>query len=103
MTLEESTPDIFFSESRNKSLQCYDWWIKDLRTYENIWHIATSQGNDCKTDCLLGSLYFEEHYKIIAIDLNKKQALHADPNAIQQIYITENLHRDGNKTIFFFT
>ena len=39
---------------------------------------------------------------MIAIDLSKQQALHADPRAIQQINFTGNLDRDGN-TIMFFT
>ena len=34
--------------------------------------------------------------KMIAIDLNKQQALDADPKAIQQINFTGNLARDGN-------
>ena len=36
-----------------------------------------------------------------AIDLSKQQALHADSRAIQQINFTANLHRAGNKTLFF--
>ena len=38
---------------------------------------------------------------MIAIDLSKKQALDADPRAIQQINFTANLDRDGNTTMFF--
>ena len=38
---------------------------------------------------------------MIAIDLNKQQALDADPRAIQQINSTANLDRDGNTTMFF--
>ena len=44
---------------------------------------------------------FKENYKLIAIDLSKQQALHADPRAIQQINFTANLDRDGNTTMFF--
>ena len=29
--------------------------------------------------------YFKDHYKLIAIDLSKQQALDADPRIIQQI------------------
>ena len=39
---------------------------------------------------------------LIAIDLSKKQALDADPKAVQQIYFTGNLEQAGNTTIFFF-
>ena len=38
---------------------------------------------------------------MIAIDLNKQQALDDNPKAIQQINFTENLAQDGDKTIFF--
>ena len=41
------------------------------------------------------------HYKMIAIDLSKQQALDADPRAIQQINFTANLDRVGNTTMFF--
>ena len=38
---------------------------------------------------------------MIAIDLSKQQALHADPKAIQQIDFTSNLDRAGNIIIYF--
>ena len=38
---------------------------------------------------------------MIAIDLNKQQALDDNPKAIQQINFTENIAQDGDKTIFF--
>ena len=75
----------------------------DLQTYENIRRIATGQGDDYTTGCLLDYSYFKENYKMIAIDLSKQQALDADPRAIQQINFTENLDRDGNTTMFFIT
>ena len=71
------------------------------KTYENIRKIATGQGDDYTTGCLLDYSYFEDHYKMIAIDLSKDQALDADPRAIQQINFTANLDRDGNTTMFF--
>ena len=43
----------------------------------------TGQGYDYTTGCLLFYPYFSEHYKMIAIDLSKQQALDADPKAIQ--------------------
>ena len=48
-------------------------------------------------------LYFKENYQMVAIDLNKQQALDADPRAIQQINFTANLDRAGNKAMFFIT
>ena len=44
--------------------------------------------------------YFNNYNKMIATDLSKQQALNADPKAIQQIYFTANLDRDGNTTMF---
>ena len=38
---------------------------------------------------------------MIAIGLSKKQALDADPRAIQQINFTVNLDSDGNTRIYF--
>ena len=73
------------------------------RTYENIRKIATGQGDDYTTDCLLDYPYFKNHYKMITIDLSKQQALDADRRAIQQINFTENLDRNGNTTMFFIT
>ena len=50
--------------------------------------IATSQGDDYTTGCLLDYSYFKDSYKMIAVDLSKQQALDADPRAIQQINFT---------------
>ena len=57
----------------------------DKVTYENIRKIATGQGDDYTTCCLLDYSYFKDHYKMIAVDLSKQQALDPDPKAIQQI------------------
>ena len=38
---------------------------------------------------------------MIAVDISKQQALHADPRAIQQINFTANLDRAGNRRIYF--
>ena len=74
---------------------------RELKTYKNIIKIATGQGDDYTTGCLLDYPYFKDHYKMIAIDLSKQQALDADPRAIQQINFTANLDRAGNKTMLF--
>ena len=50
---------------------------------------------------MLDYSYFKDHYKIVAINLSKQQALDADPRAIQQINFMANLDRDGNTAIFF--
>ena len=43
-----------------------------LKTYDNIQKIATGQGDDYTTACLLDYHYFKKHYKLIAIDLSKQ-------------------------------
>ena len=70
--------NIFFNQPINS----------DLKTYENTIKIATGQGDDYTTGCLLDYCYFKENYKMIAIDLSKQQVLDADPRAIQQINFT---------------
>ena len=65
---------------------------KNLKTYDNIRKIETGQGDDYTTGCLLDYNYFSEYYKMIVIDLSKKQALDAVLKAIQQINITGNLN-----------
>ena len=80
----------------------FDQPIKNNKiTYDNIRKIATGQGDDYTTGCLLDYTYFANTYKMIAIDLSKQQALDADPRAIQQINFTANLERAGNTRIYF--
>ena len=80
----------------------FDQSIKDNNvTYENIRKIATGQGNDYTTVCLLGYTYFNKYYKMIAVDLSKEQALDADAKAIQQINFTANLDRADNTSFYF--
>ena len=69
---------------------CFDQPINnDIKTYENIRKIATGQGDDYTTGCLLDHLNFKKIYKMIAIDLSKQQAFDADPRAIQQINLLQ--------------
>ena len=63
----------------------------NLRTYDSIREISTGQRDNYTTGCLLDDNYFNNYYKIIAIDLSKKHALDSDPKAIQQINFTGNL------------
>ena len=73
----------------------------DVRTHNNIRKIATGQGDDYTTGCLLDYNCFNNYYKIIATDLSKQQALDVDPKAIQQISFTGNLDRAAGATMFF--
>ena len=73
----------------------------DKVTYENIRKIATGQGDDYTTGCLLDYIYFKNYYKMIAVDLSKQQALDADAKAIQHVNFTANLDRAGNTRFYF--
>ena len=50
-------------------------------TYDNIRKIATGQGDEYTTGCLLEYNCFNNYYKMIATDLSKQQILHDDPKA----------------------
>ena len=63
--------------------------------------IATGQGDDYTTGCLLDYSYFADTYKMIVVYLSKQQALDTDPRAIQQINCTVNLDRAGNTRVYF--
>ena len=80
----------------------FDQPVKNNKvTYDKIRKIATGQGDDYTTGCLLHSPYFANTYKMIAVDLSKQQVLDADPRAIQQINFTANLDRVGNARVYF--
>ena len=72
----------------------------DKVTCENIRKIATGQGDDYTTGCLLDYIYFKKYYKMIAADLSKQQVLDADPKGIQQINFTANLDIPGRTRIY---
>ena len=67
----------------------------DMRT------IARVQGDDYITGCLLDYNYSKKHYKIIATDLSKQQALDTNSKSIQQINFTGNLERHNSAIMFF--
>ena len=67
--------------------------MDDLKASGNIRKIATGQGDDYTTGCLLDYLYFKKYHTLIAIDLSKQQKLDADRKEKQQINFTGNLDR----------
>ena len=60
-----------------------------MRTYNNILKIAIGQGDDYTTGCLLDYNYFNNYYKMIAINLNKQQNLDADPKEYNKLILLE--------------
>ena len=79
----------------------FDQLIRNDKVTYDIIKIATRQGDDYTTGCLLGYTYFKNYYKMIVVDLSKQQALDADPKAIQQINFTPNLDRVEGTRIHF--
>ena len=108
MIKEEAIKDIIFQMLKSKDYNVmtdgknvFDQSINNsFKTYNNIRKVATGQGDDYTTGCLLDYIYFKNYYKMIVVDLSK-QALDADPKAIQQINFTANLDRAGNTRIYF--
>ena len=66
--------------------------INGMKIYENIRKIATGQREDYITACLLDYLYLKENYKLITIDLTKKQTVDPNPKA-------RNLDQAEDKTM----
>ena len=50
---------------------------------------------------MLDNPYFKKYYKLISVDLRKKQKLDVDLKAIQQINFTGNLDKAEGSTMFF--
>ena len=64
----------------------YDQAINsDIKRYEEIKKLLTEQGEDYPTGCLLRYEYIKNHYRLIAVDLNRLKELDADLKAIQPI------------------
>ena len=76
----------------------------DLKTYENIWKIATSQGEDYTTGSLLDYTCFKNYYNMISMDLRKQQVLDADSkaNTANQFYCKSRLSRPNNNIFHYW-
>ena len=78
----------------------YDQPINDLiKQYDEIRKVSPGQNDDYTTRCLLDHMYFQDNYKLIAVDLRKQKALDADPRAIQQIVFQGDVGGDDNAQI----
>ena len=68
----------------------FDQPVKNtLRTYDNIGKMATGQGDDHTTSCLLDYNYFNKYYKMTAITLSKLQAFNGDPKQYKKLILQE--------------
>ena len=71
-----------------------------IKQYEEVRKIATGQGDDYTTDCLLDYVYFKDNFRLIAADLSKQKALDTNPKTIQQIVFTGQV--DDEALIVFY-
>ena len=76
-------------------LEFFDLSIKtEEEAYEQI--IDISRNNEYTTDNLLDYDYFKKYYKLIAIDLSKRQVLQENEDLIQQINFNGKLEEAAN-------
>ena len=82
----------------------YDQPINDLiKQYDEVRKVSTGQGDDYTTGCLLHYAYFEDNYRLIAVDLSKLKALAADPRTIQEILFQGVVRGDHGTKIRLYT
>ena len=77
----------------------YDQPINDkIKLHDEIRKVSTGYGDDYTTGCLLDYAYFEDDYRLIAVDLSKQNALDADLRAIQKtLFLIVVGEADGTK------
>ena len=69
-------------------------------------NIATGQGEDNTTGCLLDYDYIKNHYRSRAVDLSRQKQLDADPKVIQQtecvgqLKDVDSINADGTQNMF---
>ena len=77
----------------------------NLITYGNIWKIATGQGDDYTTGCLIDYNSLNNYYKMIAKDLSKQQALDADQKKKKKTanqFFCKSRSRREHKNVFHY-
>ena len=71
--------------------------------------LATGQGEDYITGCLLDYDYAKNHQSLIPVDLSRQKELDADPKAIQRIKFVgqfiniDDINADGLHSMFILT
>ena len=71
----------------------------DIEKYRELKKVMIGKGEDNTTGSLFDFIYFDKHYKLVAVDLSKQKELDADPRAIQQIELKNML--GTNSTIYW--
>ena len=68
---------------------------RNIEKYRESKKVMIGKGEDYTTGSLLDFNYFNEHYKLVAVDLSKQKELDTDPRAIQQIEFKYMLQTDS--------
>ena len=71
----------------------------DIEKYRELKKVMIGKGEDYTAGSLFDSNYFDQHHKLVAVDLSKQKELDADPAAIQQIEFKYMLQT--NSTIYW--
>ena len=71
----------------------------DIEKYRELIKVMIGKGEDNTSGSLFDFNYFNEHYKLVAVDLSKQKELDADPRTIQQIEFKYML--GTNSTIYW--
>ena len=71
-----------------------------IKAYINIKQITTGQGDYYRTSCVLDCPHFKWHFKNIAKDLSKHQALDTYPKAMQLIVSNASPDWAGDNVFF---
>ena len=66
-----------------------------IEKYRELKKVMTGKGEDYNAGSLLDFNYFQNHYKLVAVDLSKQKELDADPRAIRQIEFKYMLGTDS--------
>ena len=73
-----------------------------IEQYDEVRKISTGQGDDYTTSSLLDYSYFRKNYRLLAADLSKQKALHADSRAIQIIFTVKIKATVANTRVVLF-
>ena len=105
IVLKDIKPEgIIYQEFFYQELQSYNQWKKFLWPTHWSWYktiqrkkkLATGQGEDYTTGCLLDYDYIKNYYRATAVYLSKQKESDADRKAIHHIEFVGQLNETGN-------
>ena len=72
----------------------------DIKRYKQIRELTRGQSEDFTSRCLLDYEYIKNHYRLIAVDLNRQRELNAGPKTIQQIELIGQSKNNDSKNAY---